>query len=88
MEDTVHESSEEAIHIEMFISAEEFREKAKSDPVSAARYLDGEISAFDAWMQGRGMDMLTRYETQILREYLGFKLVTSAKSVDSDREDH
>lgn len=68
---------EESIPIELFITRGQFMEMAEVDPIAAAQHLDGEILAFDAWMQGRGLDPLTKYEMQILREYLGFKLTVS-----------
>lgn len=63
------------IDIEMNMTPQEFRKRAETDPVTAAMSLDGEIEKFQKWVTGRGMDPLTRYETQILREYLGFKLL-------------
>lgn len=64
------------LDIELHITPDEFKEMAETNPVAAAQHLDGEIQKFEEWMLGRGLDPLTRYETQILREYLGFKIVS------------
>ena len=58
-----------------------FRETALKNPIQAADLLETELRKFDDWMvDGRNMDPLTRYERQILREYLGFKLLQPAPS--------
>jgi len=67
--------AKQTIEIEMSLDAETFREVAERDPVSAANSLAPELKAFENWMMRRGMDPLTKVETQIIREYLGFKLV-------------
>jgi site-specific recombinase XerD len=66
--------TKEEITIEMAVSKEDFVEMAKTEPVRAAEALELELSNFKHWMEKQGMDRLTRVETQILREYLGFKL--------------
>lgn len=63
------------VSIEMSVDREIFRQKAEKDPVGAAEALNPEIKAFEHWLMRRGMDPLTRVESQIVREYLGYKLV-------------
>lgn len=65
----------EAIEIEMNIDKESFRKQAESDPVGAAEALGPELRQFENWMMRRGMEQLSKVELQIIREYLGYKLV-------------
>ncbi len=67
----------EIIQIELPVTTNTFIDLVKTDPVTAAKQLEPEINAFERWMELRGMDPLTRYERQILREYLGRKLTSS-----------
>jgi hypothetical protein len=69
----VHETD---ILIKMSMPVAEFRRLAEKEPVKAADSLDTELQDFEAWVMRRGMGRLTKVERQILREYLGFKLVT------------
>lgn len=64
------------IPIKLDVDKETFRQQAKSDPIEAAVSLEVELKDFDNWMMRRGMEQLSRIEKQIVREYLGFKLVT------------
>lgn len=66
---------ETSISIKMDLDRETFKQRADKDPVGAAASLAPEIRAFESWMMKRGMDPLTRVESQIVREYLGYKLV-------------
>jgi hypothetical protein len=68
-------TQEVGIAISMEGDRESFRQQAETEPVRAAESLAPELKAFENWMMRRGMG-LSRVETQILREYLGFKLVT------------
>lgn len=65
----------QAIEIDMTTDKESFREQAERDPVGAAASLNPELKAFENWMMRRGMEQLSRVEQQIIREYLGYKLV-------------
>lgn len=67
----------ETIYIELPVTTATFIGLAVTDPVAAAKQLDPEINSFEAWMERRGMDPLTKYERQILKEYLGRKLTTT-----------
>lgn len=62
------------ITISMNTDKEEFLSSAKDNPVAAAKSLAPELRRFDNWMMSKGMDPLTRIESQILKEYLGSKL--------------
>lgn len=64
------------ILIKMTMPVASFRELAKNEPIKAAESLDLELKDFEGWMAQRGMEPLSRPERQILKEYLGFKLVT------------
>lgn len=64
------------ILIKMSMPVAEFKKLAERSPVVAAESLQPELESFENWMMRRGMERLTRVELQILREYLGFKLVT------------
>lgn len=63
------------ILIKMNVTVAEFKRLAESEPIKAADSLEPELEDFEQWMRRRGMD-LTRVERQILREYLGFKIVS------------
>ena len=67
---------EETITVDLPITKDQFRDMVKKNPVTAAMYLENEILTFDAQLQRKGMDPLTRYERQILKEYLGFKIMS------------
>lgn len=64
------------VQIQLDISPEEFRKRAETEPIKAAESLSSEIQSFNRWVMDRGMDPLTKLEVQILREYLGYKLVS------------
>jgi hypothetical protein len=63
------------ITISMSTDRDSFRQQAESEPVKAAESLTPEIKAFENWMMRRGMEQLSKVELQIVREYLGYKLV-------------
>jgi hypothetical protein len=63
------------ISITMTTDRDSFRQQAETEPVKAAEALAPELRAFENWMMKRGMDQLSRVELQIVREYLGYKLV-------------
>ena len=67
---------EVSILIGLDVDKETFRQQAKSDPVKAAAGLEAELKSFENWMVRQGMEQLSSVEKQIVREYLGFKLVT------------
>lgn len=64
-----------SITIQSEVSLDEFQQLAKTKPIEAAEALGEELTRFDRWLEGRGMDPLSRYESQILLEYLGYKIV-------------
>ena len=68
------EMHEEAIRVTLKMPADDFREMAKTRPVEAADALGLEISEFQDWVVGQGMEPMTLWEAQIIREYLGYKL--------------
>ena len=68
--------TKETFSIEFYLKPEEFKEMARADPVAAAQHLDLEIQNFEDWMVNRNMDPLSRFENQILREYLAWKIVS------------
>jgi hypothetical protein len=63
------------ISIKMGVDEEGFKRQAATDPILAANHLDPELRVFEQWMMSRGMEPLTSVEKQIVREYLGYKLV-------------
>jgi hypothetical protein len=65
------------IEIDIPISLEEFKELAAKEPSAAARSLDRELRHFDQHLMRNKMDPMTRFERQMVREYLGYKLVNS-----------
>lgn len=65
-----------SITIQATLDRESFIAKAKSTPVEAANSLAPEMRAFENWMMRRNMDPLTSIESQIIREYLGYKMTT------------
>lgn len=67
--------NETDILIKMSMPVAEFRRMAEVAPIKAAESLDPEIETFEQWIMARGMERLSKAESQILREYLGFKLV-------------
>jgi|GEM_PF-6900469 len=69
-------ANKETIEIVMSLDKEGFRRLAEKEPVKAADSLGAEIRAFENWMMGQGMEPLSSVEQQILREYLGYKIVT------------
>jgi len=69
-------TKEEQIAIQMNMDKESFCKVAKSKPIVAAESLEPELRHFEQWMLSRGMDPLSRLEKQIVKEYLGFKLVS------------
>lgn len=64
------------IEIDIPISADEFRELAAEKPVLAGQQLERELRHFDQHLMRSKMDPMTRYERQMVREYLGYKLVS------------
>jgi hypothetical protein len=62
------------IEIELKGSHETFKQLAASEPSKAGAMLDPELKEFNNSLMGRGMDPMGRFEEQIVREYLGFKV--------------
>ena len=72
---------EVTIKIKLGGTIEQFMEKVKNkEPAMAAMLLEGELDGFNTYLQDRGMTPMGRWESQIVREYLGFKLVKQQQS--------
>ena len=67
------------VEMEIEGSHETFMELAKKDPQIAGTRLTPELKAFNHFLAYRGMDTMGRYEEQIVREYIGFKVVSAEK---------
>jgi hypothetical protein len=63
------------ISIELEINREEFKSLVKTDPLKAGKLLDTELKEFDRYLDSKGTGMMARHERDLLREYLGRKLI-------------
>ena len=63
------------IEIDMPIGLEEFKELAAKNPLEAAKHIERELRHFDQHLMNNKMDPMTRFERQMVREYIGHKLV-------------
>lgn len=68
--------AEEQITIKMTMTKDEFATTGQRDPVQAAKSLDPELRWFDQWMMSKDMEPLSTPEREIIREYLGAKLMS------------
>ena len=67
------------VEIDIVGSHETFMELAGKDPKAAGSMLSSELQGFNRFLMSRGMDTMGRYEEQIVREYIGFKVVSAEK---------
>jgi len=64
------------VGIALRCSHKEFKEVAREEPAMAGKAIDPELESFTEYLLSGGQDRMTRVEVQILREYIGFKLMS------------
>ena len=63
------------IDIDLPMKVGEFKALAKSDPVEAGQQLETELRAFDNHLMRNRIEPMGRFERQMVREFIGYKLV-------------
>lgn len=64
------------VGIALRCSHKEFKEVAREEPVMAGKAIDPELGSFTEYLLSGGQDRMTLIEERILREYIGFKLMS------------
>ena len=63
------------VEIDLPVGVVEFKSLAKLNPVEAGKQLDAELRAFDNHLMRNRIEPMNRFERQMVREFIGYKLV-------------